>query len=380
MAEEQKIVLRTVEDKDLGKLPEFLSEGFPDSPIGLWKSRFAMWWEENPFMNISIPKGWILEKDGSEIVGFLGNIPLKYRINGKIGNAVASSSWYVRPEFQGIWGVRLMYAFLKQADADLFLNTTPMENVEKTIKKLGFSSLELPFNYKEFWHIIDYNKVFDLLTNKLGKSHKFLIPFLKIISLKLKIFSHLERGYKKKQGNKIGHNDYVCSVCTHCDDSFTKLWEKNANENATTLNRDAATLNWLYFADAVRKKRHVIKCTKMPGDKLVGYMAYDLNFYPERDLKILKLKDVYLPEINASIIYAFLSFSLDLAKKLKASGLRLWATNPAMEKTLKKKMKIRRKFSLPYYYRLDNNLELGIKNNKNHEFIPSPIDPNRGNL
>ena len=213
MAEEQKILIRTVEEKDLEKLPEFLSEGFPDDPIELWKSRFAMWWKENPFMNSSIPRGWILEKGGSQIVGFIGNIPFKYQINGKIGNAVASSSWYVRPEYHGIWSVKLMYAFLKeyagepgkveeQANVDMFLNTTPVENVEKTIKKLGFSPLELPFDNKEFWYLIDHDKVFNLLTNKLSKSYKILWPFLKIIFFKLKIISSLKRKYKKSPGHK----------------------------------------------------------------------------------------------------------------------------------------------------------------------------------
>ena len=129
------IQLRLVEEKDLDRLPEFLSEGFPDDPIELWKARFDMWWKENPFMDSSIPMGWIVEKDKIEIVGFMGNIPVKYQINGKIGNAVASSSWYVRPDVQGIWSVKLLYAHLKQENADLFLSNTPVENVVKIITR-----------------------------------------------------------------------------------------------------------------------------------------------------------------------------------------------------------------------------------------------------
>lgn len=380
MAEEQKILIRTVEDKDLEKLPEFLSEGFPSDPIELWKSRFSMWWQENPAMSSSIPRAWVLEKDGKEIVGFLGNIPVKYQINGKAGKAVASSSWYVKPEFQGIWSVKLMNAFLKQKDVDLFLSTTPVENVEKMMKQFGFFPLMSPFNSTEYWYVLDYDKIFDLITYKLSKSRKILLPILKIVSFKLKIFSYLKRRYKKSPRPLPRQHGYECSLCSHCYDFFTGLWEKNRVENTTTLYRDAGTLNWLYFSNAVMKKRYVIQCVHRPTNKLVGYFAYDLNDYREIDVKILKLKDAYLPEINESIISSLLFFSTVLANDLDASGLRLWAANQTMGKILKKKIKIRRKFSLPYYYKLDKNLETVIENNKNHNFIPSPIDPNRGTL
>jgi len=380
MAEKQKMQIRPVEEKDIEKLPEFLSEGFPDDPIELWKLRFAMWWEENPFMNSSIPKGWVLEKDGSEIIGFIGNIPFKYQINGKIGNAVASSSWYVRPEFHGIWSIKLMITFLKQANVDMFLNTTPVENVEKTIKKLGFSPLKLPFNNREYWYIIDYDKIFDLKTSKLSQSHKILSPFLKIISFKLKVFSYLKRKYKKSPGHALNQNEYECSLCAYCDDSFSELWEKNRKKNATTLNRDTRTLNWLYFAEAIKEKRYVVKCTQKSDDRLVGYIAYDLNYYSDPDIRILKLKDAYFPEINESITFSILVFSFSLAKELNVSGIRLWATNQTMEKILKKRIKIRRNLILPYYFKLEKNLELEIENNTNHEYFPSPIDPNRGTL
>jgi hypothetical protein len=380
MTKEQKIILRTVEEKDLDRLPEFLSEGFPNDPPELWKARFDMWWKANPFMDSSIPPGWILEKDRSRIFGFIGNIPVKYQINGKIGNAVASSSWYVRPEVQGIWSIKLFYAFLKQANVDMFLNTTPVENVEKIIEKLGFSPLKLPFNQTEYWYLIDYDKIFNLFTNRFLKSRKILYPFIKITSFKLKVFSQIKRRYKNNLGDKSATSNYECSLCTHCDDSFTELWEKNRKENATTLYRDARTLNWLYFADAVKEKRFVIKCTQKPDDRVVGYMVFDRDYHHDVEVKILKLKDAYIPRINEQIISSFIAFSLNLAKELNASALRLWAADQTMEKILKKKMKTKRKLIIPYYYKLDKILDLEIKQNKNHEFIPSTIDPNRGNL
>jgi hypothetical protein len=380
MNEKQKIRIRPVEEKDIDRLPDFLSEGFPGDPPDLWKPRFEMWWDKNPFMNLVIPKGWVLEKDRSLIVGFMGNIPLKYQINGKVGNAAASSSWYVRPEFQGIWSVQLMNAFLKQENIQMFLSTTPVGNVERILQRFGFTPLELPFNRAEYWHIIDYDKVFLLMTDKLSKTHKILSPFLKFMSFKLKVLSRLKRNYKRGLKYKQNHGDYECFLCTNCDDSFSNLWDKTRKSNTTTLNRDAQALNWLYFSDAVKEKRFVIKCIRKPGNDLAGYIAYDLNYYSDIDIKILKLKDAYLPEINEPIIFSLLAFSFGLAKELDVSGLRLWAIDQKMERLLKKKVKFRRKFFLPYYYKLEKSLGLKVERRESHEFIPSPIDPNRGTL
>jgi len=113
--------------------------------------------------------------------------------------------------------------------------------------------------------------------------------------------------------------------------------EEQKKKNATTLNRDTRTLNWLYFAEAIKEKRYVVKCTQKSDDRLVGYIAYDLNYYSDPDIRILKLKDAYLPEINESITFSILVFSFALAKELNVSGIRLWATNQTMEKILKKR-------------------------------------------
>ncbi|WP_210409280.1 hypothetical protein, partial [Methanococcoides sp. NM1] len=73
--------IRTLEEKDFSELADFLREGLR-TPPEIWQRRFDMWWINNPWMDRSIPYGWVIEDEKSEIVGFLGNIPVKYQIKG----------------------------------------------------------------------------------------------------------------------------------------------------------------------------------------------------------------------------------------------------------------------------------------------------------
>ena len=372
------IKIRNLEEKDIIKLAEFLPLGLPIKSADQWKNLFCMWWIDNPLMNPDFPRGWVLEKNGSEIIGFLGNIPVKFQINGTKGIAAAASSWYVKPEFQGFYSILLLLEFMKQKNVNLFLSTTPSEKVRKINLKLGFSTIELPFNNSEYWYIINHQKFIHFLLNKRIKSCKLLSIIIKIVSFSIEFILPIRGILKKKKEAKLKNNEFDCSICTYCDDSFTELWENNKKENTTTLYRDAETLNWLYFSKAVKNKRYVLKCIQKENNKLVGYMVLDTTAQNKEDINNLQLMDVYIPDIKEEIVLSLISSSIDMAKKFDVGALKFWAINQEMEKILKKIIKIRRHKIYEYLYKLNKMDELETNEKKNHEFIPSRIDPDRG--
>ena len=75
---------------------------------------------QKPGLVTGDPRGWVLD-DGTNLVGFIGNIPVTYRIRGTKRIAAASSSWYVDPTIRGIYSLRLFNEFMKQKHASLFL-------------------------------------------------------------------------------------------------------------------------------------------------------------------------------------------------------------------------------------------------------------------
>ena len=49
-----------------------------------WTNRLNNWWHDNPFYNSGIERGWVLISDSEKIVGFIGNIPMQFLLDGKL--------------------------------------------------------------------------------------------------------------------------------------------------------------------------------------------------------------------------------------------------------------------------------------------------------
>ncbi|WP_445474217.1 hypothetical protein ACT9XH_07455 [Methanococcoides methylutens] len=370
--------IRPLEEKDFSELADLLSEEL-QSPPEIWQRRFDMWWINNPWMDPSIQYGWVLEDDKTEIVGFLGNIPIKFQIKGRDDIAAAGTSLYVRPSVRGVNSLQPILAFSRQKNIKLLLNTTANETATKIFPKLGFSDLSAPFNDMEYWYVRDYGKMCDFYVRTNITPHR-LLPLIKASLAPIKLVSPFVRWFKDKRKFKLQPDHYKCSLCTYCDDSFTELWNDSKKENATTLCRDAETLNWLYFSKAVAEKRYVIKCIDTRNEKLVGYFVFDIAC-SEKDIKAIQLKDAYIPQFEEGIFLSLIAFSIDLAKRHDVAASAFWPIDQKMDEILKKQIKIKRKHKRAYLYKFVNEGdESDMEEYEGHEFIPSPIDPDRGIL
>ncbi|WP_440952386.1 hypothetical protein [Methanococcoides sp. FTZ1] len=371
-------IIRPVNEKDFSELADLLKEGL-GVPTEIWKRRFDMWWTNNPWMDQAIPYGWVIEEDESEIVGFLGNIPVKYQIKGEDDIAVAATSLYVRPSVRGVTSIRLTLSFDRQEHFRLLLHTTPNEVAAKIYSKFGASEMDVPFKNMEYWHIRDYGKMYDLYVQTNLTSHS-LRPLIEASVFPIKLISPFFRWFTDKMSFKLQPDHYKCSVATDCDDSFTELWEKNRKENVTTLCRDAETLRWLYFSEAVADKRYVVRCVDTQNGELVGYLVFDIVL-SEKDIKTMQMKDAYVPHLDKKVIRSLIAFSVDLAKEHDVAGLLFWSTDQNMADILNKLFRIKRKHKKIYMYNFvkeDDKLDRG--GHVDHIFIPSPIDPDRGVL
>ncbi len=61
-----------------------------------WRSRFAWWWDENPYCRKDSPRGFILRKESGEVAGFSGFIPHDYILGGQIVPSLISTTTFVR--------------------------------------------------------------------------------------------------------------------------------------------------------------------------------------------------------------------------------------------------------------------------------------------
>jgi|GEM_PF-2902013 len=379
--------LRPAKTEDIEAIRTFLSERNP-SPVFIkqLESRLDMWWKNNPAMADEIPPGWILEDSRAEIVGFIANVPVPYQICGKKDTAVASSSWYVKPEARGMISLGLLKSFLAQKDKKLFIANQPEGNVPKILTRLGLLHASLPHGGVEYLHLLRPDLVFLLFLCRMLKFSP-VYTLLKGLTYPLRLFSplfSLARKIRKppfeKPGSSSGRDEYVCSLVGRCAQSFTRLWEEHKKKNQITLYRDSETLNWLYFSEAVADQRRVIQCVSKKDRKLAGYVVFDIIRFPRIGVKIFRLVDVYIPDPNEHILASLMSFAAEQAKKEKTAALRMWARDQNMERFLREWFKIRRKYDFLYHYKLTIPEGIPADTFAPCEFLPSPIDPERGTV
>lgn len=83
-------------------LASFVQDGELNSPrkgdddADVWQRRMFWWWDENPFCTSDSPRGYILQQEDGEIVGFNGMIPFDYVVNGETLLTLITTTFFVR--------------------------------------------------------------------------------------------------------------------------------------------------------------------------------------------------------------------------------------------------------------------------------------------
>jgi hypothetical protein len=352
------LTIREVEDKDIIPLAEFLPKGFPYSTKDFWLRLFELWWTSNPAYTDQSPRGWVLEKDMS-VVGFIGNIPVKFLIRGVVRIAAASNSWYVDPSVRGIYSLRLFNEFLKQKSASLLLFKKDDESLMEILHNYKFREYIVPWNQKEYVYIIDKKKVgFIFLIFLL----KLRMPQLCELSELYKKFGFLFFSYFYQkpviQGTFLTDEAHICSLCTSCDEAFFKIWEPYLNSCDLSLSRDTKTLNWLYFSSARLYKRVVIQCHRSQDKTLAGYMVFDVQRIRPSDDGIMKLMDMCIENNDPKVLASLTSYAIKIGKQNNAALLVVWANNQETEKYFRSTIAMRMSAKYYRHFRFSDSYEI----------------------
>jgi hypothetical protein len=371
------LTVREVGEKDIVPLAEFLSAGLPfkTTTKETWLRRFRIWWMKNPASMPEIPKGWVID-DETKIVGFLGNIPVKFFVCGEIKTAVAAVTWYVDPSVRGLFSVRLFNEYLKQKSASLFLFNTDRNDLVKILFKNKFKEYILPRSQTEYLYIIDRMNV-DLIVreflfiNEFPRLHELLGFFTR--------FGMLMRAYPfqkppAREGD-LPAREYTSSLCTVCDDSFFRIWEPYLNSCDVTLSRDTDTLNWIYFSSIEPNQRVVIQCRRSRDSSLAGYMVFDLQRKKNSDVAIMYLMDMCLEDKDPRVTASLIACAIEIGKQHKAAVLVVWADNQETETYFQRNFVLKKASQRHNYIRLSKTLE---ENSDSLTICPSYIAPPRG--
>ncbi|MCK9592447.1 MAG: hypothetical protein M0Q91_10620 [Methanoregula sp.] len=348
------IKLREVEDKDLLPLTEFLPRGFPYTTKDFWLPRFKMWWTDNPAYTPQFPRGWVLEND-STLVGFIGNIPVKFLVGGKERLAAASSSWYVDSSVRGMTSIRLFNEFLKQKDVSLFLFKAEDEQFIPILSRYQFEEYTLPKSKKEYVYIINRKKL-DFNFSKF------------VFNKKIPGFSDLPELYRRTgflisayvfqkpvvQDNVPVKDAYTTTLCTSCDDSFYQIRKPVLDRCDVVVSHDTKTLTWLYLNEGRWFKRVVIQCHKSTDNTLAGFMVFDIERRKTSAAGNMRLVDMAIADPDPRVLSSLLSFAIETGKQQNATLLVVWANSPETDRYFQKMFSMRRAVQHKRYIRFSD--------------------------
>lgn len=264
-----KSIISSLTTADYERAAVFLESRTHVYTSEFWLDRFKYWWDNNPAMNENIERGWIILGEGGQIVGFLGNIPVKYYINGKDEIVCCLTSWYVKETYRHK-SLGLLAPFLKQREPILLLATTPSDKVSIMLLRLGFHDLESKWLTRDALYPVDLSESLDLFARRiaLNKNIFFLFKCAGTFVLPvLKIFQIIS-----KSRMSIADKNYTFREIDTFDSSYALLWDEFKKKYDMLAVRNVETLNWFFFGSkllASGRKVIEIRC----DNNLAGYAA-----------------------------------------------------------------------------------------------------------
>jgi len=365
------ITLREVTKEDVIPLAEFLSAGWTmrNTTPETWLRRFEIWWNANPAYTDLFPKGWLLE-NGPSIVGFIGNLPVRFIYRGEIKTAVAAVSWYVDPSVRGLSSLRLFSEFQKQKEASLLLFNSDNPDLMNIVTKNKFKDYIVPRFQTKYFFVVDRTKL-----DYIAKKFLFCgeLPRLHELAAFIKRFGLLTCAcLYQKPVRPSPDTEYTASLCTSCDDSFSHIWEPYLHACDVTLSRDAKTLNWIYFSSIHPNKRLVIQCRRSRDNSLAGYMVFDIQQKTVADVAMMQLMDMCLEKNDPRVLASLLAFAIGTARQHNAALLSVWADSQETE------LYFRHTFTLRMDVRQHNFIRFSDIHDEKLTVCPTMIAPPRG--
>ena len=255
---------------------------------GLTSRSYTDWsalWTSNPAFSgrSSAPVGWVLEDARGVIRGYVGNLPLEYRLRGKTIRAATPYSWVVDAGYRS-HSVTLLHRFLKQPGVDLFVCTTPNEAAGSVMQALRFR--RAPSGYWDrtgFW-----------ITGHLGFAQSILrtapVRLPAMLAYPLGAALSVADALRRQPGGRPT-SDTAFEICPHFDARFDEFWKELQNQNQTRLLavRNRSALEWHFRATGRRDDVRILAAAKQ--NRLVAYAVFDRQDNPELGLRRMRLVD-----------------------------------------------------------------------------------------
>jgi len=318
--------IELIQDSHLENLITFLAN-FKDENRGkkFWKDRLNNWWNNNPSYDPNFKKGWVLIDDSENIVGFIGNIPTNYIINGEIKIVNNMTTWRVLNEYRS-HSISLFKEIIEASTSTILFDTTPNLNVEKILKLFKFDK-------------IDVNKAtavpIYISKNTKNKYLKIVKPFITTINVFLFIFNKIFFSSQKKFRTKIMSSN---EISNHFDD----LWEKTKQKYSNTLYRDSKTIKW-YLDNQFYSKKMIICCFK--DKEMIGYGIFSIR------KNVMSLMDFWSASMEFDILKSIATEAFYYGKNNNIKWLYFIHFNNHIKNMFEKLYPYKKSYDTKLYYK-----------------------------
>lgn len=304
-------VIRQTRFDDYRGIGSLLSrQGLPIRAYADW----AHLWTGNPIYNCipDWPIGWIVEAE-NEIVGYLGNIPLKYDYAGRNLVGAASYGLAVDPNYRN-YSLPLIGRFYRQSQAELLLNTTANSQAAPVYRM--FRANQVPvgdWNRAVYW-ITNYRGFMDrvLSTKKVPMASVFSIPVGGCMRLKDSIINR-----------KATAPSNSCRVCTrdYFDERFDTFWNEAVKQSCGRLmaTRSREILDWHFRCDISSGKAWL--ATVEDKHALIAYAVFCRQDSLGFGLTRVRLVDFQTLSGRTELLIPLIAWGLDRCRKQRVHML-----------------------------------------------------------
>jgi hypothetical protein len=255
---------------------------------GLTARSFSDWsalWTANPAYAARqpVPIGWVLESAEGSIGGYIGNLPLEYRLGGRTIRAATPYSWVVEPAYR-CHSLTLLHRFLRQPGVELFVCTTPNEAAASVMRALRFVKVPCGvWDQADFW-ITDHRG----FAESALRSLPVRLPSA-LLAYPLGAALYAADSVRRQPGDCPPDTSF--ELCRGFDARFDDFWEELESQNEPRLLavRTRNALQWHFGSSCRRNDVWILAATRQ--DRLVAYGVIDRQDNPLLGLKRLRIAD-----------------------------------------------------------------------------------------
>jgi hypothetical protein len=264
VAEAHSASVRLATADDLPRLaPLMEAHGFRRPTQDWWNHL----WTNNPAYDTDWPPAWVIETAGDRIVGFLGNVPLKYFFKGRQLRVAASSTWVVDKDFRS-HSLYLFSKFTGQSGADLLLNTTANANASRFFSAMRIKKVPIPhYDIALYW-----------VTSPWGFARTVLLKALAGVRERLTgvpsgVRASLPSASAPRHASNAVPADPKVREYQAFDEKFDQLWAILQGGPFLLRARDSLTLNW-HFRSQLERGRAWVFAIETANGTLQSYAIF----------------------------------------------------------------------------------------------------------